>query len=184
MKHNKCSVTPCLLKAFYFDSEFPFGYCEQFFIALCSIILVLLFSAMSNLLFNLVNWLHWMLQFSALKFDFFFCHFCMFYVSNWHFGHMYTVMITVKVFSADFYIVSLLVQFDWLIHSFISFLPVIFLPLCMTGILWLEPKCGQSSPCVALAILVFLRIFLSFMGGTFERLINCLIPLDLPFMIF
>ena len=128
--------------------------------------------------------LHWMLQFSALKFDFFFCHFCMFYVSNWHFAHMYTVMITVKVFSADFYIVSLLAQFDWLLHSFISFLPVIFLPLCMTGILWLEPKCGQSSPLGALAILVFLRIFLSFMGGTFEWFINGLIPLDLPFMIF
>jgi len=54
-------MTLCSLKAFYFDSEFPFGYCEQLFIALCSIILFMLFSAMSNLLFNLVNLLHWML---------------------------------------------------------------------------------------------------------------------------
>lgn len=61
LKNNDYSMTPCSLKAFYFDSEFPFGYCEQFFIALCSIILFLLFSAMSNLLFNLVNLLHWML---------------------------------------------------------------------------------------------------------------------------
>ena len=112
LKNDDYSMTLCSLKAFYFDSEFPFGCCEQFFIALCSIILFLLFSAMSNLLFNLVNLLHWMLQFSALKLDFFFfCHFCMFYVSNQHFGHMYAIMITVKVFSVDFYIVSLLVQF-------------------------------------------------------------------------
>ena len=74
-------MTLCSLKAFYLDSEFPFGYCEQLFIALCSLILFMLFSAMSNLLFNLVNLLHWMLQFSALKFDIF-CHFCMFCVSN------------------------------------------------------------------------------------------------------
>ena len=68
-------MTLCSLKAFYLDSEFPFGYCEQLFIALCSLILFMLFSAMSNLLFNLVNLLHWKLQFSALKFDFFFAIF-------------------------------------------------------------------------------------------------------------